>query len=176
MKGTSLKRSVAAIVTAGVLSLGVAAFAATGALSPAQIVDELTPMTLEEVQAAKGEGETYGTVAKEAGVLEAFQIKMLENRKAAIEARVESGSMTREQADELLEAIDEQMASCDGTASPSERLGQKFGAAFGQGSGLRDGNGAKTGGAAGNGQGRGQMTRDGSGTGSMARGGMNRTK
>jgi len=172
MKGTSLKRSVAAIVTAGVLSLGVAAFAATGA-SPAQIVGDLTQKTLEEVQAARGEGETYGTVAKEAGVLEAFQAKMLESRMAAIQERVVAGTLTQDEADELIAAIG---ADCDETGSSGERLGQKFGAAFGQSSGLRDGNGAKTGGAAGNGQGRGQMTRDGSGTGSMARGGMNRTK
>lgn len=165
MKRTSLKKSVAAIVTAGILSLGVAAFAATGALSPAEIVGDLTGQTVEAVQAAREEGETYGAVAKEAGVLEAFQAKMLENRKAAIAERVADGTLTQEEADEMLAAMEENMANCDGSGTMGDRLGQKFGAAFGQGNGLRDGSGAKSGEAPRNGQGRGQMMRDGSGAG-----------
>ncbi len=175
MKRTSLKKSVAAIVTAGVLSLGVAAFAAP-AMSPAEIVGDLTKQTVEAVQAAREEGETYGAVTKEAGVLEAFQAKMLENRKAAIAERVADGTLTQEEADEMLAAMQAQIENCDGTGTAGDRLGQKFGAAFGQGNGLRGGNGAKTGGAPANGQGRGQMMRDGSGAGSMMRGGANRTK
>ncbi len=173
MKRTSLKKSVAAIVTAGILSLGVAAFAAT-AMSPAEIVGELTNQEVEAVQAAREEGETYGAVAKEAGVLEAFQARMLENRKAAIADRVADGTLTQEEADEMLAAMQAQMKSCDGTGTAGDRLGQKFGAAFGQGNGLRDGNGAKTGGAPANGQGRGQMMRDGSGEGTPGGRGMGR--
>ena len=164
MKRANLKKSVAAIVTMGILSLGVAAFAAT-AMSPAEIVGDLTGQTVEAVQAAREEGETYGAVAKDAGVLEAFQASMLENRKAAIAERVADGTLTQEQADALLKAMDEHMASCDGTGTAGDRLGQQFGAAFGQGNGLRDGSGAKNAGASANGQGRGQMVRDGSGTG-----------
>ncbi len=163
-KRTNLKKSVAAIVTAGILTLGVAAFA-TEALSPAQIVGDLTGQAVETVQAARTEGETYGAVAKEAGVLEAFQDSMLENRKTTIVERVADGTLTQAEADELLAAMDEHMVSCDGTGTAGDRLGQKFGAAFGQGSGLRDGNGAKIGGAPANGQGRGQMMRDGTGKG-----------
>lgn len=175
MKRTSMKKSVAAIVTAGILTIGVAAFA-TEALSPAQIVGDLTGQTVEAVQAAREDGETYGAVAKDAGVLADFQARMLENRKAAIAARVADGTLNQEEADALLKAMEEHMAGCDGTGASGERLGQKFGAAFGQGSGLCDGNGAKTDGAPRNGQGRGQMLRDGSGAGGMMRGGMNRTK
>lgn len=173
MKRTSLKKSVAAIVTAGILSLGVAAFAAT-AMSPAEIVGDLTGQTVADVQAAREEGETYGAVAKEAGVLEEFQAKMLENRKLAIEERVANGALTREEADEMLAAMQAQIEDCDGTGTAGDRLGQKFGAAFGQGNGLRDGNGAKTGGAPENGQGRGQMMRDGSGEGTPGGRGMGR--
>jgi hypothetical protein len=144
-KRTNLKKSVAAIVTAGILTIGVATFA-TEALSPAQIVGDLTGQT---VQAARTEGETYGTVAKEAGVLETFQDSMLENRKTTIVERVADGTLTQAEADELLAAMDEHMVSCDG-------------------------NGAKIGGATANGQGRGQMMRDGTGEGAPGGRGMGR--
>jgi hypothetical protein len=77
-------------------------------MSPAEIVGELTNQEVEAVQAAREEGETYGAVAKEAGVLEAFQARMLENRKAAIADRVADGTLTQEEADEMLAAMQAQ--------------------------------------------------------------------
>jgi hypothetical protein len=71
----------------------------------------------------------------------AVQATSLEDRKAAIlelkkdilAQRVADGTMTQEQADEILAALIENQATCDGTGSA--RIGQKYGAAFGMGNG-----------------------------------------
>lgn len=162
MKRTGMKKTLAALVTVGILSIGVATFAAT-ALTPAEIASKLTGKDLAVVQQERTEGTTYGAMAVEVDKLDEFKAEMLKNREAIIEERVKSGQMTREDADELLAAMKERMETCDGTGMAAGGLGQKFGAAFGQGGGR------------GNGQGFGRMMRDGSGTGMAAgRGMMNR--
>lgn len=159
MKRTGMKKTLAALVTVGILSIGVATFAAT-AMSPADIASRLTDKDLSVVQEERAEGKTYGTIAKEAGKLDEFKKDMLENRKAAIDERVKNGQMTEEDADKLLEAMEERMATCDGTGMAAGGLGQKFGAAFGQGGGrgngrgfgrgMRNGSGMTAGGCMGN--------------------------
>ena len=160
MKRTGMKKTLAALVTVGILSIGVATFAAT-ALSPAEIASKLTGKDLAVVQQERTAGKTYGTIAKDADKLEEFKDEMLKNREAAIKERVANGQMTQEDADKLLEAMKERMATCDGTGMAAGGLGQKFGAAFGQGGGR------------GNGQGAGRMLRDGTGM-AAGRGMMNR--
>ena len=136
--GKNMKRTVAVLTIAGMLAVGVAAFAAE-ARTPAQIVADLTGKTVEAVAAERADGETYGALAKEAGKLDEFKAAMLESRKALLEERVAAGTLTREQADAILAAIEKNMATCDGTGSA--RIGRTFGAGFGQGSGMRDGTG-----------------------------------
>ena len=160
MKRTGMKKTLAALVTVGILSIGVATFAAT-ALSPAEIASKLTGKDLAVVQQERTAGKTYGTIAKDADKIEEFKDEMLKNREAAIKERVANGQMTQEDADKLLEAMKERMATCDGTGMAAGGLGQKFGAAFGQGGGR------------GNGQGAGRMLRDGTGM-AAGRGMMNR--
>ena len=150
MKRTGMKKTLAALVTVGILSIGVATFAAT-ALSPAEIASKLTGKDLAVVQQERTAGKTYGTIAKDVGKLDEFKKEMLENRKAAIDERVNNGQMTKEDAAKLLAAMEERMATCDGTGMAAGGLGQKFGAAFGQGGGR------------GNGQGAGRILRDGTG-------------
>ena len=150
MKRTGMKKTLAALVTVGILSIGVATFAAT-ALNPADIASKLTGKEVAAVQEERAEGKTYGAIANEAGKLDEFKKEMLENRKAAIEERVNNGQMTKEDAAKLIADMEERMATCDGTGMAAGGLGRKFGAAFGQGGGR------------GNGQGFGRMMRDGSG-------------
>ncbi|MHB1485752.1 MAG: DUF2680 domain-containing protein [Saccharofermentanales bacterium] len=125
------------------------AFAASTYSSPAQAVAGLTGRTEESVIAQKTEsGDTYGTIAKEAGKLEEFKDEMLEIKKDALAERVKAGTMTQEQADLILKNIEENQATCDGTGSA--RIGQKSGAGFGRMNG--QGQGAGTGRGQGNGR------------------------
>lgn len=100
--------------------------------------------------------------------LEEVQESMLERKIAILEERVANGTMTQEEADEIINALKENQLTCDGTGEA--RIGQSFGAAFGmmgnnQGSGLGLGRGFGGGqgrGMGGNGFGNGLGLRDGS--------------
>lgn len=146
-----------------VLALGVTsvvAYAASAYGTPAEAAAGLTGRTLESVTEEKVEnGKSYGTIADEAGKLDEFKAEMLEMKKALLEKKVADGVLTQEQADEILAAIEENLASCDGTGAGS--CGQGFGMGFGrpnrngQGIGRGNGQGRGQGCGMGNGQGRG---------------------
>ncbi|MDD3168772.1 MAG: DUF2680 domain-containing protein [Eubacteriales bacterium] len=83
----------------------------------------------------------YNTPAEAlAGKQEAFRAEMLQIKKDRLADRVEAGLITQERADEIIAAIEENQAFCDGTGS--ERIGQRMGAGFGgmQGNGNGQGN------------------------------------
>lgn len=124
----------------GVLSISGAVYADTQA-TPAELAAALTGKSVAEVTAARAEGTTYGTQAKEAGQLEAFQSQMLSIKEALLEQRVTAGQMTQARADEILAAIKSNQATCDGTGSAQigRKMGAGFGGGMGQGMGLRDG-------------------------------------
>lgn len=166
---TNLKKlAVLGAVVLAVGSTSVMAFAASTAATPAEIAASVTGKTLEEVTEEKLQNDiTYGTVAKNYDSLEEFQAAMLENKIAILNERVAAGTMTQEQADEIIEALRENQLTCDGTGEA--RIGQKFGAAFGgmmgNGHGLGRGQGMGRGqgrGFGGNGFGNGLGLRDGS--------------
>ncbi len=152
-----------AVLGAVVLAVGatsVTAFAASNFKTPAEITSDVTGRTIEEVTQEKFEkGTTYGTIAKDSEKLDEFKSEMLENKIAILNERVAEGSMTQEQADEIILALEENQAVCDG--SGSARTGQQFGAGFGgmMGNGSRNGNGQ------GQGQGRGLGNGQGMGRG-----------
>jgi len=91
--------------------------------------------------------------AAQAGSLEDRKSAILEQKKDILAQRVTDGTMTQAQADQILAALLENQATCDGTGSA--RIGQKFGAAFGMGNGQGQGQGARMG------MGRGQGLRNG---------------
>lgn len=131
-------------ISIAVLSLSavsITALAVSAYSSPAEVVAALTGKSVSSiVDERQDTGNSYGTIAREAGVLDEFKSAMLENKKGVLEARVASGDMTQEQADEILAAIEANMAACNG--SGGARIGQRFGAGFGSGMrGLRNGNG-----------------------------------
>lgn len=149
------------IVGAAVLTLSamaVTAFAASDYKSPADIVAGLTGKTVETVTAERVDSDkTYGTLATEADKLEEFKSEMLENKKALLNDRVAEGRITQERADEIMEAIENNQANCDGSGSGrgSCGIGQGQGVEFGAGNGGGRGAGAKLGNGQGNGQGSG---------------------
>ena len=152
---TNLKKL--AVLGAVVLTVGatsITAFAASTFGTPAEIAAKAIGRTVEEVTEGKFQNEiTYGGVAKNYDSLEEFKVAMLENKIAILNERVAEGTITQEEADEIIAAIEENQATCDGTAQA--RTGQKFGTGFGgmvdkgQGRGLGNGQGLRA-----NGQGR----------------------
>lgn len=150
-----------------VLAMSAVAFAGT-LMTPAEVYSEVSGKTIEEAYAARGD-KTFGELAADEGLLESFQSLNLENRKLVLQERVENGQMTQEQADLILD----QMENCDGTPGGT-RLGMNLGAAFGRGNaekGSGYGNGMRNGG---NGGGFGQQLRDGSGLGTPKGNGFNK--
>jgi hypothetical protein len=120
-----------------ILTIGAAsatAFAASSYNTPAEALAGLTGKSVEDVTAERYEtGKTYGTIANDAGKLEDFQSEMLQIKKDILAQRVKDGTMTQERADEILAAIEENQAYCDGTGQAG--FGRGSGAGFGQGAG-----------------------------------------
>ncbi len=131
------------LVLVVVLGAGAAAYAASGN-TPAEIVAELTEQPLESVMEQRGEGATYGALAMQADVWEEFQQRMLELRKEILDQRVAAGQLTQEEADQIYQGLQENLATCPGTGAGGAGgagLGKQFGVGFGcggnaQGAGL----------------------------------------
>jgi hypothetical protein len=132
------------VTGAVVLAMGataVTALAVTKTLTPAEILAGITGKPVETVIAERNETEqTYGALASDYGVLDKFQSQMLEEKKEYLEQRVAEGTMTQEQADAILAAIEANQANCDGTGNGggAGRAGFGMGAGFGR----MNGNGA----------------------------------
>ncbi len=156
---------VAGAIVMAIGATSAVAFAASVYKTPAEAAAGLTGKTVEQVIEERQEtGKTYGTIAKEAGKQQEFIDENLQIKKDALEKRVADKTMTREQADVILKALEENSANCDGTGSA--KIGQKYGAGFGSGSG----NGARNGGGQGQGQGGMGKGQGGQGQGSMGKG------
>lgn len=137
-KFTKIRNLGTMILTVGVLSI--TAFAASNYNTPAEAVAGLTGKTVESVIKEKTEtGKAYGTIADEAGKLTAFKAEMIAIKKDALAEKVAAGIMTQEKADEILAAIEENQANCDGTGT--KKIGQMLGAGFGGMNGECRGNG-----------------------------------
>ncbi|MBU3106278.1 hypothetical protein [Clostridium gasigenes] len=151
---TNFKKAIALgtiLFTIGTTS--VTAFAASNYKTPAEAVAGITGKTVESVTAEKSEtGKNYGAIAKEAGKLEEFKAEKLEMKKDKLNAQVAAGTITQDKADEIIAAIIEKQATCDGTGT--SKIGKGMGAGFG--SNGKAGNGEHKGnGGAGHGQGTG---------------------
>ena len=137
------------VVVVAVAMLSVTAFAASAYSTPAEAVAGLTGRDLESVITERREsGDPYGTIAEKEGVLEAFEAEMMQIRKDIIAKRVAEGKLTQEKADEIIAAMEEHAAECDGECTTEDKglLGQSIGGMFGgmsgrMGGGMRDGTG-----------------------------------
>ncbi|WP_353853021.1 DUF2680 domain-containing protein [Dehalobacter restrictus] len=153
-----VKKVVVLATVIGILGLSGIVYAAE-VTTPADIAAALTGKTLTEVTQERAEGKTYGTIANEAGKLDEFKAQILEQKKAILEQRVKDGTLTQEQADQLLTRIQSNQAICDGTGNVGmgQRAGVGLGSGRGQGSGqgMGLGNGSGSCGGMGAGAGRG---------------------
>jgi Protein of unknown function (DUF2680). len=132
---TKIKKITA--IGAMVLVIGatsITAFAASRYSSPAEAVAGLTGKTVESViQERQDTGKSYGAIAEDAGKLEEFKQEKLQILKDNLAKRVADGTITQERADEIVKAVEERQAVCDGTGTG--------GAGCGMGAGLGRGNG-----------------------------------
>lgn len=130
-----LKRITA--IGAMVLVIGatsITSFAASKYSSPAEAVAGLTGKTVESVVTERSEtGKTYGEIAKEAGKLDEFKSENLQMKKDILAKKVADGTMTQSRADEIIKAVEERQATCDGTGNG--KAGRGMGAGLGRGSG-----------------------------------------
>jgi len=127
------------VIAMGVTSVTV--FAASKYDSPAEAAAALTGKSVEEViKIRQEENKTLGTQVDEVGKLDEFQQEILEQKKEILQERVANGTLTQEQADEILANIETNQANCDGTGFGR---GMMNGLGFGQGmmNGYRNGNG-----------------------------------
>lgn len=147
------------LICSAVLVLCVSAFTAPPAAAaakyntPAGAVAGLTGKTMEEISRLKQTtGKTFGAIAAEEGKLEEFKKEMLEIKKDRIQENVDSGKITRQQADETISRVKENQANCDGTGNSS---GKNQSNGNGTKQGNSNGQGRRNGGGQGNGSGRG---------------------
>ena len=127
------------VIAMGVTSVTV--FAASKYDSPAEAAAALTGKSVEEViKIRQEENKTLGTQVDEVGKLDEFQQEILEQKKEILQERVANGTLTQEQADEILANIETNQANCDGTGFGR---GMMNGLGFGQGmmNGYRNGTG-----------------------------------
>jgi len=117
-----------AVLTIGVTSL--TTFAASIYATPAEAVAGLTGKSVEDVITEKADnGKTYGTIASENGKSEEFKDEMLQIKKDILSKRVTEGKITQVEADQIIEAIENNQANCDGTGNAG--IGESMGAGFG---------------------------------------------
>lgn len=163
----------AGVAVLAISALSITAFAAYG--SPAEAVADLTGQTVESVVEQRQEnGVTYGSIAEDYGVQAEYQAAVLEIKQEALDARVAAGTLTQEEADEIMAAFEAHMTECDGSCESGDTgLGLNFGLGtglgngtangLGEGNGIGDGTGNGT--ANGNSIGNGACDGTGDGTG-----------
>jgi len=151
----NLKKLFAIALVVGLMgAVGVAYAAVTK--TPAEITAAVTGQTVSEVNQERAAGQSYGAIANEAGKLDEFKAQMLEQRKALLDERIKTGTLTEEQAKVIYERMQDRMANCTGD---STGMCGNRGAGSGQGCGMGMGRGN------GNGNGQGMMNGGGRGMG-----------
>lgn len=128
------------ILAVVILAMGTMALSFAGSLfSPAEIYADLTGTTVDEAYALKLEtGKTFGELAEEAGVYEAFRDATHANKVAWINEKVENGELTEEEAAQIIENLE----NCTGDQSGMMRgLFSQNGTGTGRGCGVNNGEG-----------------------------------
>ena len=161
-------KNVRNIVAAGALTLAMGVtsmtvFAAAKYDTPQDALAGITGKSVEEITEMKVENKTYGTIAAEAGKLDEFKAELFEQKKEALQERVTEGKIAQEDADALLERVQEHQALCDGEGNPGEGMMEGAGLQFGNGP--KDGNGNGEGLQNGEGNGIKERAGDGNGNG-----------
>ena len=91
-------------------------YAQAKAQTPAEVLAQLSNQTVESITAERREiGKTYGAMAAEMNQLEAFHAANLTLKKERIQGFVNSGQLTAEQAEAIINKIEANQENCDGT-------------------------------------------------------------
>jgi len=142
-----LKYAMFVFVATAVLSANPGVAMATGYQTPAEVAAAVTGRTVEDVVQERDEtGKTYGEIADEAGKLNEFKKETFKMKKRVLNQKVKDGILSQEEADQILENIEERQSVCNGTG-----YGQGAGCGYGRGVGAGFGNGNRN--AQGNGNG-----------------------
>ncbi len=130
----SFKKFAAGTVAVAVLVSAGAVFASEFK-RPVEIASELTGQSVESLREQRLAGETYGEIVEAYEVRDAFRAKMLEQKKAILDERVESGSLTQEEADKIYDAL-----LMDGLCDEEKQMlfGEELSARFGKGFHMRE--------------------------------------
>ena len=142
MKNKKLLTGITTILMLATFS--VTALADSPYSSAVEAVAGVTGKTVEEVIAERQNGDTYGMIADEEGMLDEFKQVILDMKKDMLDAQIYNGTLTESQADEILTDIETRQGICDGTGigqsgKCSMRLNGSGGRGMGRGNGLRDG-------------------------------------
>ncbi len=151
--------STVVVLTLATASLTV--FAASVYKTPAEAAAGVTDRTTESVINERIQtGKSFGEIAAEAGKLDEFKSEVLQIRKDGLETMVKEGKITQEKADQIVQAIEDNQAICDG--SGDAQICQTVGyCGNGYGAGAC-GTGINNGGGRGQNGGGGMRLRDGS--------------
>lgn len=141
-----MKKLLIGVITAGMLLVGATGVLAAVFKSPAGIYADLKGITAEDAYTERAAGNSFGQLADEAGVLDEFRSKMLENREAVIRDRVADGRLTQEQADAIIKNMEANQALCDETGitrrGKTDRMGGSgYGMKGALGQGIKGANG-----------------------------------
>jgi hypothetical protein len=117
-------------ITALVLTTAAVALASE-LKSPVEILSEVSGYPVGDIQEQRQQGQTYGEMAEDYGKLEEFRQQMIEQKKAILEKRVQEGSLTKEQADE----IEKRLGTSCNVEGDKRLCSQGLGAGFGMGYG-----------------------------------------
>lgn len=143
------------VLTLTVAGLVSVSYAASEWSNPAELLAGLTGSELEDVQAEREAGITYGAQAIDAGVQNEFQAGKLEIMQDRLDQAVAEDRISQEDADAKLEQIEANIAECDGSGNGGTKIG---GLRMGNGSGEGQGRRGGQGGGFGAGQGAGNGT------------------
>ena len=125
------------MLTVGILIIGTMAMSfADAAFGPAAIYASLTNMTEQQAYDLKvSSGKTFGELAKDANVYDAFVAASLTAKTDYVNSLVASGDLTQEEADAIITAFE----NCDGTQKHILRSYLQKGSQPQDGTGLRQG-------------------------------------
>lgn len=111
-----IKIAIAALVVFGTFLIASTTVFAAEYATPAEAVAGLTGRTVESIVSERRDtGKTFGTIAAEAGKLEEFQQSMIAIKTVQVENKVANGQITQQQADGLVQNIQQNQIVCDGS-------------------------------------------------------------
>lgn len=101
------------LVAATVLATGAVSFADSKYNSPIEAAAGFTGKVVEEIKESRKSGQHLSKIVDQDGNLIEFQKEILEQKKERIQAKLESGQITPEQAAQMLENIELNQKNCD---------------------------------------------------------------